>query len=147
MSRNGQLFMISSILVLAAASAAAQQESSVWDKKNEIAGLVERDFASGHAITSPSIPPPFSKRCAMFTTRNHSWTNCRARNRHVKDALLKITGRDVALRRLDSAARCPYRNYGNCFSSVFQRSQAASRAFLSPSRTFGLFGSPERMKP
>lgn len=56
MSRKGQLFVISSILALSVASAAAQ-ESSVWDKKNEIAGLVERDFASGHAITSPALPP------------------------------------------------------------------------------------------
>jgi hypothetical protein len=57
MSRKGQLFVIGSILVLAAASAVAQQDSSVWDKKNEVAGLVERDFASGHAITSPALPP------------------------------------------------------------------------------------------
>jgi len=59
MSRKGQLFVISLILVLTAASAAAQPDSSVWDKKNEIAGLAERDFASGHAITSPAIPPGF----------------------------------------------------------------------------------------
>jgi len=57
MSRKGQLFVIISILVLALASAAAQEDSSTWDKKNEIAGLVERDFASGHAITSPTLPP------------------------------------------------------------------------------------------
>ena len=60
MSRKGPLFVIGSILVLAAASAVAQQDSSVWDKKNEIAGLVERDFASGHAITSPALPPGFT---------------------------------------------------------------------------------------
>ena len=60
MSRKGQLFVIISILVLALASAAAQEDSSVWDKKNEIAGLVERDFASGHAITSPTLPPGFT---------------------------------------------------------------------------------------
>jgi len=35
MSRKGPLFVIGSILVLAAASAVAQQDSSVWDKKNE----------------------------------------------------------------------------------------------------------------
>jgi hypothetical protein len=56
MSRKGQLFVVSSIVILAAVSASAQ-DSSVWDKKNEIAGLVERDFASGHAITSPALPP------------------------------------------------------------------------------------------
>jgi len=60
MSRKGPLFVIGSILVLAVASAVAQQDSSVWDKKNEIAGLVERDFASGHAITSPALPPGFT---------------------------------------------------------------------------------------
>jgi len=55
-------------------------------------------------------------------------------------------GRDVALRRPDSAARCPCQ-FHNCLSNIFQRAQASSRAFLSPSRTLGLFGSPERMKP
>jgi hypothetical protein len=59
MSRKGQLLAMSSILMLAAASAGAQ-ESSVWDKKNEIAGLVERDLTSGHAITSPTLPPGFT---------------------------------------------------------------------------------------
>ena len=37
--------------------------------------------------------------------------------------------------------------YGSCLSSVFHLDQASSRAFLSASRTAGLFGSPERMKP
>src|SRR3979409_1990389 len=60
MSRKGQLFVIRLMGVLTAASAAAQPDSSVWDKKNEIAGLVERDFASGHAITSPALPPGFT---------------------------------------------------------------------------------------
>src|SRR5205809_4256146 len=55
-------------------------------------------------------------------------------------------GRDAALRRTDSAARCPCQ-FHNCLSNIFQRAEASSRAFLSPSRTLGLFGSPERMKP
>jgi hypothetical protein len=38
-------------------------------------------------------------------------------------------------------------SYGSCLSSAFQRAHASSRAFLSPSRTFGFAGSPERMKP
>ena len=59
MSRNGQLLAVSVLLVCVAASASAQ-ESSVWDRKNEIAGLAERDFASGHAITSPALPPPLT---------------------------------------------------------------------------------------
>ena len=59
MSRNGQLWWMISILLVVAASASAQ-DSSAWDKKNEIAGLAERDFASGHAITSPSLPPGFT---------------------------------------------------------------------------------------
>ena len=59
MSRTGQLLSLSLILVLVAATACAQ-ETTIWDKKNEIGGLVERDFASGHAITSPSIPPPLT---------------------------------------------------------------------------------------
>jgi hypothetical protein len=59
MSRIGQLLSLSLILVLVAASASAQ-ESTIWDKKNEIGGLAERDFASGHAITSPSLPPPLT---------------------------------------------------------------------------------------
>jgi len=54
MSRKGQLFINIFFVALSAAVAGAQ-ESSVWDKNNEIAGLVERDFASGHAITSPPI--------------------------------------------------------------------------------------------
>lgn len=59
MSRKGQLFIVTSLLLLVAVGARAQ-DSSVWDKNNEIGGLVERDFASGHAITSPSIPPPLT---------------------------------------------------------------------------------------
>src|SRR5262249_24455153 len=35
----------------------------------------------------------------------------------------------------------------SCFSSVFQRIQASSRACPSPSRKFGLLFSPDRMKP
>ena len=57
MSRTGQLLSLSLILVFVAASARAQG-STIWDKKNELGGLVERDLASGHAITSPSLPPP-----------------------------------------------------------------------------------------
>ena len=57
MSLTGRMFVVGSLVVLIAAGAQAQQ-TSVWDKKNEIAGIVERDLASGHAITSPSIPPP-----------------------------------------------------------------------------------------
>ena len=55
MSRKGQLLVIGLLVMLAWSSALAQQESSVWDKKNEIAGIAERDLASGHAITSPPI--------------------------------------------------------------------------------------------
>ncbi len=58
MSRKGQVLLVSSFFLAMAAASAGAQESSVWDKKNEVAGLVERDFASGHAITSPAIPPP-----------------------------------------------------------------------------------------
>lgn len=60
MSRKGQLLAISALLVFVAAGVRAQEGSSVWDKKNELAGLAERDFASGHAITSPALPPPFT---------------------------------------------------------------------------------------
>ena len=66
-------------------------------------------------------------------------------------------GKDVALRlpptalnvlqMVRTAQRAVPTNFHNCLSSVFQRAQASSRAFLSPSRTFGLFGSPERMNP
>ena len=59
MSRKGQLLLVSSLVVLVWGSALAQ-DSSVWDKKNEIAVIAERDFASGHAITSPVVPPPFT---------------------------------------------------------------------------------------
>lgn len=59
MSRKGQLLLVSSLVVLVWGSALAQ-DSSVWDKKNEIAVIAERDFASGHAITSPVLPPPFT---------------------------------------------------------------------------------------
>lgn len=59
MSRTGRLFAVSTFLVLIAAGARAQGVS-VLDKKNEIAGIVERDFASGHAITSPTLPPGFT---------------------------------------------------------------------------------------
>src|SRR6267143_3273778 len=54
-------------------------------------------------------------------------------------------GRDAALRRPDSAARCPYRFHGSCLSNFFQRAQASSRAFLFASFAFGI--SPSRMKP
>ncbi len=60
MSRQGQLLAVCLLLVLAAVGGTAQEPGSVWDKKNEIAGIVERDFASGHAITSPAIPPPLT---------------------------------------------------------------------------------------
>jgi hypothetical protein len=61
MSRKGQWLLVGLFLVSVVASVCAQnQESSVWDKKNEVAILVERDFASGHAITSPPIPPPLT---------------------------------------------------------------------------------------
>jgi len=56
MSRKGQLLALSLVLVFVVAGVRAQDSSSVWDKKNELAGLAERDFASGHAITSPAIP-------------------------------------------------------------------------------------------
>ena len=58
MSRKGQLFIVISMLALVALEARAQLDSS--DKKNEVAVMVERDFASGHAITSPAIPPPLT---------------------------------------------------------------------------------------
>src|SRR5204863_1091507 len=46
-------------------------------------------------------------------------------------------GRDAALRRPDSAARCPCQ-FHNCSSSAFQRVQASSRAFLFASVALGI---------
>jgi opacity protein-like surface antigen len=59
MSRKGQMLLVGSLLVFLAASACAQ-ESLWWDKKNEVGFLLGRDFASGHAIKSPALPPPFT---------------------------------------------------------------------------------------
>ncbi len=58
MSRKGQLLLVSSFLIFVAASACAQ-DYDWWNKKNEIAILVQRDLTSGHAIKSPTLPPPF----------------------------------------------------------------------------------------
>lgn len=58
MSRKGRLLFVSLFLVATVAGACAQ--TADWDKKNELAVLVERDIVRGHAIKSPSIPPPFT---------------------------------------------------------------------------------------
>ncbi len=58
MSRKGRLLVVSLFMIAAVAGVCAQ--TSDWDKKNELAVLVERDMARGHAIKSPTLPPPFT---------------------------------------------------------------------------------------
>ncbi len=58
MSRTGRLLFVGLFLVATVAGVCAQ--TADWDKKNELAVLFERDIARGHAIKSPSLPPPFT---------------------------------------------------------------------------------------
>ncbi len=58
MSRKGRLLFVSLFLVTTVAGVCAQ--TGDWDKKNELAVLVERDIVRGYDIKSPSLPPPFT---------------------------------------------------------------------------------------
>src|SRR6266480_4108991 len=98
-------------------------------------------------------PAPLSERCTTWATRNRNvhpfLVTCYVeRSRHLW--ILVQSGATEAFRD-SSTPLCSARNdrkcYGSCFSNRFQRAQASSRVFLSPSRIFGFVGSPERMKP
>ena len=101
--------------------------------------------ASVRALIHPSkFPPPSRPNWARVTAYRILSGLPR---RFLTIALLACDSTAVGGRnREPRQALEPYRSY-SCFSNVFQRVHASSRAFRSASRTAGLAGSPERMKP